>query len=254
MSARRGRRDELRILLLQIREQPRVRVEEHASFARYAGLDLEQIDILNVFDRPVFPADVSRGYDALFIGGASEASVLEPERYAFLESSCALIREVVATGQPCFASCFGHQLAVIALGGEVVRDEATFEMGTLPISLTEEGRADVLFRDTPDGFLAVSVHRERATGLPKGCVELARTDACLHSFRVQGKPFWTFQFHPEVDRATLVERLTVFKDKYTKGDDELAAVLSSARETPESNVLMRKFVDRVLLDVPQTPS
>jgi len=50
-----------------------------------------------------------------------------------------------------------------------------------------------------------------------------------------------------VDRATLVERLTYYKEHYTDDDAHLQAVLDSAQETPESNDLMRKFVDRVLL-------
>jgi len=242
-----GKRSTLRILLLQIRDEPRVREEEHASFARYAGLDPSQIAIHNVFDRPTFGAEILEGFDALFVGGASEANVLEPERFPFLEPSRTLLRHVAETGLPCFASCFGFQLAVLALGGEIRSVEEGFEMGTLPIGLTAAATVCPLFHDTPNGFLAVSVHRQLADGPPPGTVALARTEACLHAFRVEDRPFWAFQFHPEVDRATLVERLTVFKASYTEGDEHLGAVLADARETPESNVLVRKFVDRVLL-------
>jgi len=56
------------------------------------------------------------------------------------------------------------------------------------------------------------------------------------------------QFHPEVDLQTLIDRLTLFKEKYTDGDGHLQEVLDSAQETPESNNLLRKFVDRVLLE------
>jgi GMP synthase (glutamine-hydrolysing) len=42
-------------------------------------------------------------------------------------------------------------------------------------------------------------------------------------------------------------RITRFKDKYTDGDDHLQQVLDNAEETPESNALLRKFVDRVLI-------
>ncbi len=102
-------------------------------------------------------------------------------------------------------------------------------------------------RVAPNLTHAVAVHRERSIDCPSGCEQLAYTDSCCHGFRVEGKPFWAFQFHPEVDRATLVERLTVFKDHYTEGDDHLERVLREAVETPESNDLVRKFVDRVLL-------
>ncbi len=72
---------QLKVLLLQIRDQPRVRQEELASFVAYSGLHAAQFDVLNVFDEPHFAADAASGYDALFVGGASEASVLEPDKY-----------------------------------------------------------------------------------------------------------------------------------------------------------------------------
>lgn len=237
----------LRILLLQIRDQPRVRQEEHASFIAYSGLQASQLDVLNVFDTPHFDAGVLEDYDALMVGGASEASVLQPETYPFVDPGIRLLQHCMDVNLPVFASCFGFQLAVLALGGRIILDKADFEMGTLPIRTTGLAADDPLFHDVPDGFRAVSVHKERATELPDSCTLLAYTEACPHAFRVSGKPFWAFQFHPELDRATLVERLTIFKSQYTEGDDHLENVLSSTVETPDSNGLVKKFVDRVLL-------
>ena len=45
-------REQLKILLLQIRDDHKVRTEELESFARYSQLDVSQIDVLNVFDTP----------------------------------------------------------------------------------------------------------------------------------------------------------------------------------------------------------
>jgi GMP synthase (glutamine-hydrolysing) len=244
--------NKLRVLLLQVRDQPRVRQEEHSSFVAYSGLQASQLDILNVFDTPHFDTGVLEDYDALMVGGASEASVLEPETYPFVNSCIRLLRHCMDENFPVFASCFGFQLAVLTLGGRIILDKTDFEMGTLPIRTTELAADDPLFRDVPDGFRAVSVHRERAPELPDSCALLAYTEACPHAFRVAGKPFWAFQFHPEVDRATLVERLTIFKSQYTEGDDHLESILSSAVETPDSNGLVKKFVDRVLLGGSET--
>lgn len=237
----------LKILLMQIRDQARVRQEETTSFLAFSGLQGHQLDVLNVFDTPEFGAEVLDGYDALFVGGASEASVLEPDKYPFVTSAIELLRYCLDNSVPVFASCFGFQLAVLALGGRIVRDAEDYEMGTVAISLTAEAQGDPLFRDTPAPFRAVSVHKERAPELPEGCDLIAYTEACPHAFKVREKPFWAFQFHPEVDRTTLVERLTIYKAHYTDGDDHLEQVLNSAVETPESNELVRKFVDRVLL-------
>lgn len=240
-------RADLRILLMQIRNEPQTRKEELKSFAQYAGLDVEQFDILNLFDTPDFDFAQVNGYDALFVGGSSEASVLEPEKYPFVIPAQGMMRYCIDNKIPVFASCFGHQLAVRALGGEIVRDARDFEMGTLAVRLTAAASHDPIYRDTPDGFLAVSVHRERNNIAPDCCEVLAYSDACTHSFKVKGAPFWTTQFHPEVSKAILVERLTLYKEKYTEGDDQLQQVLDNAEETPESNDLLRKFVDRVLI-------
>jgi GMP synthase (glutamine-hydrolysing) len=240
-------RSDLRILLLQIRETEKVRQEELESFARYSKLDLKQFDVLNVFDQPDFDTNVAQGYDALFVGGASEANVLEPETYTFVANAERLLLQCIEDEMPVFASCFGFQLAAQALGREILDDRDVYEMGTLPISLTEHAKSDVIFQGVPDGFLAVSVHQQKAMSPPEGCIELAKTDICCHAFKVIDKPFWAFQFHPEVDLEILIERLTYYKEKYTDDDGHLAEVLETAQATPESNHLIGKFVDRVLL-------
>jgi GMP synthase (glutamine-hydrolysing) len=240
-------RNQIRVLLLSIRDEQTTRDEEHLSFAYYSGLDPQQIDVLNVFTSPLADPEIVLDYSALYIGGASEASVLEPEVYPFVEDCQQLIKFCIEQSVPVFASCFGFQLAVLALEGEIVRDKNNFEMGTLPISLAPASSADPLFHDTPDGFVAVSVHQEKALVTPPNCDLLAETSECIHAFRVKNKPFWAFQFHPEVDRATLVSRLTIFKDRYTENEEHLEDVLAAAQQTPHSNLLVKKFVDRILL-------
>ena len=238
--------DNRHILLMQSRNDPRVRQEEHESFARHSGLAPSQIDILNVFDTPRFSADEVKGYDALFVGGASEASVLEPDKCQFLDSGKRMLRYCADRDVPVFASCFGFQLAVMAFHGEVVHDGKDFEQGSLPITLTMEAETDPLFHDTPNPFLAVSIHKQKALRAPIGFETLAYTDVCCHAFRIPNKPFWAFQFHPEVDRDTLIERLTIYQSQYTKDPGHLQSILNTVQDTPESNSLLRKFVDRVL--------
>ena len=233
----------LKVLLVQIRHKQQVRDEEFQSFVSFSGLQEAQWDALNVFETPQFPPQVVDDYDAVFVGGASEASVLEPDTYPFVPYCVELLRYCCEIAKPVFASCFGFQLATLALDGEIVRDKGEFEMGTLPITLTTAGQQDVIFKDVPDPFMAVSVHRERAPHLPDKCELLAYTDKCPHAFKVKEKPFWAFQFHPEVDKQTLVERLTFYQSAYTESPEQLQQVIESAEETPESNALVRNFVE-----------
>lgn len=240
-------RKDLKILLLQIRDDANVRKEELESFAKYSELDLDQFEVLNVFDKPKFSSEELNGFDALYVGGASEANVLEPKKYEFVNDCIRLIKYAGDNSIPTFASCFGFQLAVLAFGGTILSKDSDYEMGSIPIRLTNLAEIDPVFKGTKDNFNALSIHRQYAIELPSNLDLLAYTDQCLHSFKLRNKPLWAFQFHPEVDRATVFKRLAIYKEEYTNSEDEFQSVLDSLVETPESHNLMLNFVNRVLL-------
>ena len=182
-----------------------------------------------------------------YVGGASEANVLEPDKYPFVKNCIELLRYAAEISKPTFASCFGFQLAVLAFGGVILNKEKGYEMGTVQISLTDKAKSDLVYQGIEDRFPAVSVHRQYASTIPDPLEILAYTEQCIHSFKYKNKPLWAFQFHPEVDRETLVKRLTIFSKHYTDNTEHLKEVLDSAVETPESNILLGNFVERVLL-------
>jgi len=237
----------LKILLLQIRNDPKVCREEIESFARYSNLDTDQFDILNVFQQKHFNNNIVDNYDALYVGGSSDVSVLEPEKYPFVLPCQELLRYCAEIKKPVFASCFGFQLAVMAFNGEILRDQSGYEMGTVPIQLTKQANSDPVFRNTPNDFLAVSVHQEKALEIPSCFNLLAFTDKCCHAFKHNTAPFCAFQFHPEVDLEILIQRLGVYRNKYTDGDGHYESLLEGFKSTPYSNNLLKQFVDNVLL-------
>ena len=241
-------RTQLRILYLQIRNDAMTRVEELQEFARYSQLDESQFSVLNVFDNPVFSSSCADPYDALFVGGSSDASVLKPDQYPFVQPAKDLLQHCVDHTVPVFASCFGFQLGVEALGGKVIHDPKQMEMGIYPMELTHSAAQDPLFCDVPNNFLVVSGHQERAVAMPANTILLAFTQRCpYHAFKVVDKPFYSFQFHPEVDHHDLAARITRYQDRYLKSNRDLQSILDNLHPTPESNQLIRKFVDRILL-------
>ena len=235
----------MKALLIQIRHIPQVIEEEYNSFLKYSGLGSEELTTLNVFETYPEPHHLE-GIDGVFIGGASAANVLEPEVYTFMPALIEFIKFCLKRDIPTFASCFGFQAAVLALGGEIIDDSLNYEMGTVQISLTEAAKSDLIYKGTHDQFYAVSVHQQKAIDLPENCELLAYTKDCIHSFKVRDKRFWTFQFHPEVDKQTLIDRLKVYQEKYTSGDLHYDEVILTAVDTDASNLLVKMFVDRVL--------
>jgi GMP synthase (glutamine-hydrolysing) len=241
-------RTQLRILYLQIRDDQTTRTEELQEFVFYSGLTKQQFTILNVFDTPCFEAAIASQHDAVFIGGSSDASVLKPLQYPFVEDAKTLLTYCVQESIPVFASCFGFQLAVEALGGQVIADPDRMEMGVYAMELSPAAQDDLLFHDISHGFLAISGHQERALTLPEQTVCLASTERCpYHAFKVIDKPFYGFQFHPELNPQDLATRIRRYQNRYLADEEHLQQVLASLQETPDANQLIAKFIDRILL-------
>ncbi len=233
-------------LLIQIRQTPNVKAQELNCFSKYSGLSIDEFEVCDLFENPNLEGIDPKNYRAIFVGGASEANVLMPEKYKFVLPAQDFLIQCLADSVPVFASCFGFQLAVQALGGKIVHEEKNFEMGSLPISLKPVAHADPVFKGIEDKFKAISVHQQKTTSCPPNTELLAYTVQCVHAFKVYDKPFWAFQFHPEVDRETLLDRLTFYKLKYLDDDNHLEKVLSAVEATPQSHQLLRNFVENVL--------
>ena len=135
----------------------------------------------------------------IVMGGAMGAN--DDRRYPFLIDLKNLIRTVVAARIPYLGVCLGGQLLAAALGARVVCQRWE-ELGTLEVSLTREGRADLLFNGVADVFRTFQWHHD-SFDIPEGGVMLASSTACPHqAFRV-GTSAWGVQFHPEVTESII---------------------------------------------------
>ena len=243
------KRQNLKILLLQFRDDQYTADEELNEFALHSQLDTNQFVLLNTVYKQDFNDNVIDGFDALFVGGSSYVSVLNPEHMELIKSSQALLQRCYDNNIPVFASCFGFQLAAEQFGGGVIHDKENMEMGILPIELSDACKDDLIMHDFPNPFLAVSAHQERANILPKNAITLCYTDLCpFHAFKLVDKPFYAFQFHPEISRDVFIQRITRYKDRYFDDNDYFREKMKKVKDdTPFSNQLVRKFVDRILL-------
>ena len=236
-----------KILLIQIRDDQVTLEEELNAFVEFSGLSHANFTSFNLIDKNNFGLDILEGHDAVMVGGSSDVSVCHPERYPFMDSLNKLLVHCVDNNIPTFASCFGFQSAVVALGGEVVNDKQNMEMGTYEICLNQKAYDDALFKNLPDKFWAVSGHADRAVVLPDNFVNLAYTDKCpYHAFKILNKPFYATQFHPEVNKQILIDRITRYKDRYLDDDGHLQEIIDTSQDTPIANALITQFVDLYL--------
>jgi GMP synthase (glutamine-hydrolysing) len=237
----------LRILLLQARnpDDP-VRGEERQSFANKAGLALEQVIPWDLLEGPPSLPEVIK-YEALMVGGSGDYYVSKgnlPHFPAVLD----LLQEVAAVGRPTFASCFGFQLLVQALGGEIIYDPNKTEVGTYPVTLTAAAKEDELFGGLPVTFDAQFGHKDRAAIMPPGSVHLASSERCPYqALRLPGKPIWATQFHPEMNGQENRARFARYLKGYgsVMSPEEMANTLDRFYDSPETDQLIARFLKLV---------
>lgn len=234
----------IRILLLQARhaDDP-ARIEERRSFAQAAGVPVAQVIPFDLLAHAPRLRDV-RACDALMVGGSGDYYVSK-RNLPHLEPLLALLADVVAIGHPTFASCFGFQLLVQALGGDIVYAPNQMEVGTYSIALTEDGRSDALFGSLPATFSAQLGRKDRAASLPAGALHLAGSErAPFQALRIPGKPIWATQFHPELTKETNLARFRRYLDGYAAilSPAEIERQLAQFDHSPEANGLIGRFM------------
>lgn len=240
-----GRLAELRILVLQIRDEPVVERQEQDCFIHFSGLAADQFSFRNLVESPgLLPCDVE-GFDAVVIGGAGAHSVTQD--YPFTAPLAAAVESMVAGRQPLFGSCWGHQFIAQALGGTVITDLERKELGTYEIELTAEGGTDPWLAGLPRRFGVQLGHHDRVVRLPSGAVELAASERCPNqAFRLVGAPVYGAQFHVELDRERMLDRASVYRDEYLADHGAMESLERALRPTPESATLFRRFLARVV--------
>lgn len=240
--------DQLNYVLLQARnpDDP-ARVDEWRAFAARLAVPPEQIRQVDILTQRI-DRDHLGDADALLVGGAGEYSVLDddlPIRH-FIEDLAAMANHAV----PIFASCFGFHALTVGLGGQVIHDESHAEVGSYDLTLTNAGEIDELFAELPMEFIAQLGHKDRVAKVPSRLTVLARSDLTpIQAFRLEDRPVYATQFHPELTWQDNRQRFAGYMEQYGKlfGAQEAQHKLDSHRPGPEANNLMRRFAELFLL-------
>jgi GMP synthase (glutamine-hydrolysing) len=249
---------QLRYMLLQTRNAgDPMAAQEVRCFAR--ALDCE-ISAISVFDligsAPTF--DMLQQVDMLLLGGsghysvatmASDPSQPDSRRHSpWIDRTLDTLREIHRIAKPTFASCWGFQAMARAIGGDCVNDLLNAEVGTIELQLTEVGRTDPIFGALPVAFAVQAGHEDHVIRLPLGAELLASSPRVSEqAFRFTDRPIYCTQFHPELDRASMLERVIAYPEYIARiariSFDEF---VQNVRETPEANSLLRRFVNHFL--------
>lgn len=234
-----------RLLQARVANDP-VRWEERLAFANQLAVPTEAIICHDLLTGDGAIEPLIEGVDAVLVGGSGHFSVLDKDPWIgrFVDTLGGLAERQF----PTFASCFGFQALVLALGGEVVHDEAHAEVGTYPITLTPDAALDPLFSSLPPVFAAQLGHKDRATVTPAGAVNLAASARCpVQAIRV-GTNVYATQFHPELTGPNNRFRFQRYLDDYADvfGSDGARDMLARFVPSPEADRLLQGFCTTLL--------
>jgi GMP synthase (glutamine-hydrolysing) len=178
----------------------------------------------------------------LLLGGAGHYSAASEG--AWLERALDTLREIHRLAKPTFASCWGFQAMSRAMGGRCIHDLANAEVGTIEMHLTAAGRDDPLFGSLPPVFAAQAGHEDHVVALPPDAVLLASSARVQEqAFRFEGRPIYCTQFHLELDRASVIERVMAYPEYVARiARVPMDEFMASVRETREANSLLQRFV------------
>ena len=221
--------------------------QEVLCFARSLPCTSSNIEVFDLLSGAPSTLALKRT-DVVLIGGSGEHSVVRGGPW--LSGALDTMTELYAKSRPTFASCWGFQAMAQALGGTVVTDRDRAEVGTAWVELTNDGEADPVFGPLGKRFRVPIGHEDVVTKIPKSARLLASSDLVENqAFVFLDKPIYATQFHPELNRADLVARLT----KYTEylpltGHKCIKEFEDNTPETPESESILPRFLKEVLGD------
>jgi GMP synthase (glutamine-hydrolysing) len=210
-----------------------VLVVEHETDAPagWLGQHLEELGVRLEVVRPyagdVLPDDLGDHAGLLVLGGAMDS--WDDGGSPWLPRTRALVRLAEAEGRPVLGICLGHQLATLALGGEVGRNPAGSTVAVLPVSWGPEAEEDPLFGAARDAAHAVHWNNDVVLALPPGGTVLATSpDGAVQAARL-GRCTWGVQFHPEAHAVILESWVADYGTEHQESGADLRRYLDDAR-------------------------
>ncbi len=235
----------LRFLLLQIRnsDDP-IREQEVGCFARAIGCETSDITVFDLLAGVPRDRELSET-DAILIGGSGDYSAAGESQW--LDRTLAGLRHIYQVGKPTFASCWGFQAFARACGGRCVHDPAHAELGSIQLTLTDAGREDPLFGELKNPFIGQAGHEDCVVELPDSAVLLASSPLVANqAFKFADAPIYCTQFHPELDRQSLLQRLKAYP-RYVEriAETSYEKFAQRCQEAKETSRLLQRFAEMV---------
>ena len=200
-----------------------------------AGLNVPAVIYNGVKGAPP-PLD---SFDRLVVSG-SEASILTDDDWIVRQGE--FLARAVDAKKKILGICFGHQLLARALWGKsAVSKCPSAEFGWRQM---EVDNSDPLFAGLPRRSWLYCSHFDQVAALGPGARTLADSADCgIQAFRLDGRPIWGVQFHPEFHGFVAVAILLKACAQTPLARLSLAQTVSGLRQIDWGKRILANFVD-----------
>ena len=164
----------------------------------------ERLDVRRPYAADPLPGDLREHSGMVVLGG--EMGAYDDRDHPWLPDVRRLVLAARDDRTPVLGICLGHQLAAVALGGEVRPNPYGQQIGVLDVGWTEEALHDRVVgplarRAGPSP--AVQWNNDVVSRLPAGAVPLARTARGELQAARLADLVWGVQWHPEADEEII---------------------------------------------------
>jgi GMP synthase (glutamine-hydrolysing) len=237
------------ILIIQSRRRPEILAEEQAEYARAAAgaatlVFKNSLDESEPWDSPELllagakAVIIGGSGDLDFDGGREDGHEVRVTSKNLVKRLSPLINHLFVHNIPTLGICYGHQIIGEYCGTRVLHDTNQNKVGTFLVTLTDAGKADLLFSTLPPTFQAQYGHKDSLESVPKGATLLAKGERCRTSALRYGQSIYTTQFHPELTAEDSLWKLSNSSGYLPEG----VSGESIVKESPEASTLIPTFI------------
>ncbi|MDF1797236.1 MAG: homoserine O-succinyltransferase [Coxiellaceae bacterium] len=183
-------------------------------------------------------------FDGLIIMGGPQ-SVIELEKYPYLQAEMDLILQAIAANKPILGVCLGAQLISAALGA-VTEKSPDHEVGFFTTELNSAGKQSPLLADLPPSFISGQWHYDMP-GVPVNAQVLASSAGCPRQIIQYGERVLGMQCHLELTQAETEVFIAkcpqdLAPGKYVQTPDQMLATDFALMASQMHAILNRLFV------------
>ncbi|MFT3833396.1 MAG: glutamine amidotransferase [Micropruina sp.] len=239
-------------VLLATRDHDKAAGDEYESVRRHTGLAPSELIHIRVESGPL-PELRLEDYSGVFLGGSpfNISDAVKSDLQLRVESDIrGVVDQIVDADFPFLGMCYGIGTVTAHLGGTVDRTYGE-GLGAIEVTLTPEAAGDPLLVGVPASFFAFVGHKEACHGTPPEVTLLGTGEACPVQMYRYGENVYVTQFHPELDVASLEQRMSIYRNAGYFHPDDFEILVEMARASgvgEHPHRLLRNFVTRYATD------